>query len=133
MPGPALITAVPGRSQGANFVQVLPDATRAGPLSLALVFSLMHVWKNRSQIGDVVVERVVVQMVDVVTGRDCPVVVLPYFPVQRLHASANVATARREISLMVEVGRKRVSAEPDPVENDGLDLVGWQALWHTEI
>lgn len=106
------------------------DFLRAGPLPFAGVLGLVRVREKADEIVDAVVERIIINMMDFMAIRNGAMMTFPNLSMKSFNSTFDVTAARRVISLVVGMLGKRVSAEGNAVENNGVDLVFWQASGH---
>lgn len=124
VPSAPLKRRMPRSSKGANAVEVYKLARRAAALNtLVVVFRHMVRMRDASQIAEVIIQRISVDVMDVVPLRDGAVGAFPEIPVQ-VDRRRIVTAMRLKIDPMLAVRRIRVTAETNTVHFDGFDV------WH---
>lgn len=118
VPTPPLVAPMPIGRLGSNPLQVGQLLGR--PMVVGVPLAMLGGGEADEVVG-LVVEWILVVVVDVASVRDGAVVVFPDFSVQRLDAPGTIRLARREIPLMIDVGRVRIAAESDPAIHDAFD------------
>lgn len=76
------------------------------------------------QIADIVIERIPVDVVDMVSVRDVPVDGLPEFFVISPDATLTVCVSGREVHTVAALLGERIAPEGDAIEGDGFDGIG---------
>lgn len=122
VPGPSFVAAVPGRGERSDVVHVvlapLDELDRSGRRVVPAVVGV----RDAGQVGQVVVERIVVPMVDVMALRDWAVRRHPDLFVQPSDAALPVGLAGREVDPVAASCGVRVATEPDPLEDNDFGL-----------